>query len=151
LFSRMDAFRFTRSGRRRTIDLLARRIGLSRDGTRAPMQVRNGWRPHGRLLGHQPVALSKDRRFFVQPTRITSFFGLIVPAALGQSFSFDVPVAYPAQNGSLAVVSADFNGDRKPDGRLRVLRQRPGCRNTRRTCPVRYACPALFRSTRRTD
>jgi hypothetical protein len=25
-------------------------LGLSRDGTRAPMQVRNGGRPHGRLL-----------------------------------------------------------------------------------------------------
>src|SRR5437667_9520958 len=49
LFSRMDAFRFTRIGPCRTIDLLARRIGLSRDGTRRPMQVRNGPRPHGRL------------------------------------------------------------------------------------------------------
>ena len=51
LFSRMDAFRFTRNGACRTIDLLARRIGLSRDGTRAPMQVRNGWRPSGRRSG----------------------------------------------------------------------------------------------------
>ena len=49
LFSRMDAFRFTRNGTCRTIDLLARRIGLRRDATRAPMQVRNGWRPQGRL------------------------------------------------------------------------------------------------------
>ena len=44
---------------------------LSRDGTRAPMQVRNGWRPHGRLLD-QPAALSKNGRFFVQPNRTTS-------------------------------------------------------------------------------
>ena len=36
------------------------------------MQVRNGRRPHGRLLGQQPAALPKDRRFFVQPTRTTS-------------------------------------------------------------------------------
>ena len=72
LFSRMDAFRFTRIGACRTIDLLDRRTGLSRDGTRAPMQVRNGWRPHGRLLDHQPAALSKDGRFFVQPTGTTS-------------------------------------------------------------------------------
>jgi hypothetical protein len=74
LFSRMDTFRFTRNGPCRTIDLLARRTGLSRDGTRAPMQVRNGWRPHGRLLVKQPAALSKDCRFFVQPTRTTSKF-----------------------------------------------------------------------------
>src|ERR1700682_984855 len=48
LFSRMDAFRFTRNGACRTIETLARRIGLSRDGTRAPMQVRNGLRASGR-------------------------------------------------------------------------------------------------------
>src|ERR1700733_44636 len=71
LFSRMDAFRFTRNGACRTIDLLARRTGLSRDGTRAPMQVRNGWRPSGRRLG-QPAALSKNGRFFVQPMGSTS-------------------------------------------------------------------------------
>jgi hypothetical protein len=72
LFSRMDAFRFTRCGDCRTIDLLARRIGQRGDATRAPMQVRNGRRPHGRLLVQQPAALSKDCRFFVQPTRTTS-------------------------------------------------------------------------------
>jgi hypothetical protein len=72
LFSRMDAFRFTRCGDCRTIDLLARRTGQRGDATRAPMQVRNGWRPHGRLLAQQPAALSKDCRFFVQPTRTTS-------------------------------------------------------------------------------
>ena len=71
LFSRMDAFCFTRNGTCRTIDLLARRIGLSRDGTRAPMQVRNGWRPSGRRLG-QPAAPSKNGRFFVQPMGSTS-------------------------------------------------------------------------------
>src|ERR1700677_4829618 len=65
LFSRMDAFRFTRTGTCRTIDLLARRIGLSRDGTRAPMQVRNGWRPSGRRLS-QPATPSKNGRLFVQ-------------------------------------------------------------------------------------
>src|SRR5579872_1822831 len=32
-----------------------------------------------------------------------------------QSFSFHPAVSYPAQNGSLATVSADFNGDGKPD------------------------------------
>jgi hypothetical protein len=73
LFSRMDAFRFTRYGDCRTIDLLARRTGQRGDATRAPMQVRNGWRPHGRLLAQQPAALSKDCRFFVQPTRTTSY------------------------------------------------------------------------------
>jgi hypothetical protein len=72
LFSRMDAFRFTRCGDCRTIVLLARRIGQRGDATRAPMQVRNGRRPHGRLLVQQPAALSKDCRFFVQPTRTTS-------------------------------------------------------------------------------
>src|SRR5271170_2031074 len=71
LFSRMDTFRFTRNGACRTIDLLARRIGPSRDGTRAPMQVRNGWRPHGRRLD-QPAAPSKNGRFFVQPMGSTS-------------------------------------------------------------------------------
>src|SRR5579863_1774801 len=60
LFSRMDAFRFTRNSSCRTIDLLARRIGLSRDGTRAPMQVRNGRRPHGRLLVSLPHHLRTD-------------------------------------------------------------------------------------------
>src|ERR1700682_1001895 len=71
LFSRMDAFRFTRNGTCRTIETLARRIGLSRDGTRAPMQVRNGWRPSGRR-SDQPAAPSKNGRFFVQPMGSTS-------------------------------------------------------------------------------
>jgi hypothetical protein len=71
LFSRMDAFRFTRNGTCRTIESLARRIGLSRDGTRAPMQVRNGWRPSGRLRG-QPAAPSKNGRNFVQLMGSTS-------------------------------------------------------------------------------
>src|SRR5579864_939222 len=71
LSSRMDAFRFTRNGACRTIDLLARRIGPRRDATRAPMQVRNGWRPHGRLLG-QPAAPSKNGRTFVQTMGSTS-------------------------------------------------------------------------------
>src|SRR6202163_5010946 len=71
LFSRMDAFRFTRNGACRTIETLARRIGLSRDGTRAPMQVRNGWRPSGRR-SVQAAAPSKNGRFFVQPMGSTS-------------------------------------------------------------------------------
>src|SRR6202521_5673255 len=73
LFSRMDAFRFTRNGACRTIDLLARRVGQRRDATRAPMQVRNGWRPQRRLLG-QPATPSKDCRFFVQTMGSTSLF-----------------------------------------------------------------------------
>src|SRR5215471_803138 len=48
--SRVAAFRFTRFGICRTIDMLDRRTGLSRDGTRAPIQARSGWRPSGRLL-----------------------------------------------------------------------------------------------------
>jgi hypothetical protein len=67
----MDAFRFTRSGACRPIDLLARKIGQRRDAIRAPMQVRNGRRPHGRLLG-QPAAPSKNGRVFVQPMGSTS-------------------------------------------------------------------------------
>jgi hypothetical protein len=35
------------------------------------MQVRNGWRPHGRRLD-QPAAPSKNGRFFVQPMGSTS-------------------------------------------------------------------------------
>ena len=71
LFSRMEAFCFTRNGACRTIEKLARRIGPRRDATRAPMQVRNGWRPHGRLLG-QPVTPSKNGRNFVQLMGSTS-------------------------------------------------------------------------------
>src|SRR5580658_6191720 len=71
LFSRMDAFRFTRNGTCRTIDLLARRIGQRRHATRAPMQVRNGWRPSGRR-SDQPAAPSKNGRFFVQLMGSTS-------------------------------------------------------------------------------
>src|ERR1700682_4794292 len=66
LFSRMDAFLFTENTTCRTIEMLARRIRQRRDATRAPMQARNGWRPHGRLLC-QPATPSKDCRFFVQP------------------------------------------------------------------------------------
>src|ERR1700689_3829313 len=71
LFSRMDAFPFTRIGACPAIDLLARRIGLRRDWSRAPMQVRNGWRTSGSLRG-QPAAPSKNGRFFVQPMGSTS-------------------------------------------------------------------------------
>src|SRR5579872_5507525 len=94
LFSRMHAFRFTRIGACRTIDLLARRIGLSRDGTRAPMQVRNGRRPHGRLLGHQPAALSKDGRFFVQPTRTTLKCHRWLFNSIGHSTTFSLSVQH---------------------------------------------------------
>ena len=71
LFSRMDAFRFTRNGICRTIDLLARRIGQRGDATRAPMQVRNGWRPSGRR-SDQPATPSKNGRSFVQLMGSTS-------------------------------------------------------------------------------
>jgi len=71
LFSRMDAFRFTPNRIRRKIEMLDRRIGQRRDATRAPNQVRNGWRPHGRLL-IQPARPSKDARFFVQTMGSTS-------------------------------------------------------------------------------
>ena len=60
--SRMDAFLTTLSGACRTIDLLVGRIGDCRDATRAPKQVRNGWRLHRRLLV-QPATPSKNRRF----------------------------------------------------------------------------------------
>src|ERR1700688_2590099 len=83
LFSRMDAFRFTRNGTCRTIESLARRIGLSRDGTRAPMQVRNGWRPSGRLRG-QPAAPSKNGRNFVQLMGSTSGCTFSKVATLGR-------------------------------------------------------------------
>jgi hypothetical protein len=54
----------------RTLEMLARGTRLRGDATRAPMQVRNGWRPHRRHLT-QP-ALSKDDRFFVQTMGSTS-------------------------------------------------------------------------------
>jgi hypothetical protein len=60
LFSRMDVFRFTRNGACPTIDLLARRIGLSRDGTRAPMQVRNGGGLRAALLVSPLLHLRMD-------------------------------------------------------------------------------------------
>jgi hypothetical protein len=56
----------------RTLEMLARGTGLRGDATRAPMQVRNGWRPHRRHLT-QPASLSKDDRFFVQMMGSTSF------------------------------------------------------------------------------
>ena len=72
LFSRMDgAFRFTGNSTCLTIEMLDRRIGQRRDATRAPIQARNGWRPHGRLL-NQPARPSKDCRFFVQTMGSTS-------------------------------------------------------------------------------
>ena len=42
---------------------------------RAPIQARNGWRPHGRRLG-QPAIPSKDGRNFVQTMGSTSASGI---------------------------------------------------------------------------
>ena len=70
-FSRREVFFFNAKGTSPTIEMIDRNIGQRRDATRAPIQARNGWRPHGRRLG-QPAAPSKDRRFFVQTTRTTS-------------------------------------------------------------------------------
>jgi transposase len=70
-FSRMDVFPFTANGACRTIEKLDRRVGQRRDATRAPIQARNGWRPHGRRLG-QPATPSKDARNFVQTMGSTS-------------------------------------------------------------------------------
>src|SRR3984893_11369840 len=64
-FSRMDGLFFSGSNTCRTMEGLDRRTGQRRDATRAPNQARNGWRPHGRLLG-QPASPSKDRPNFVQ-------------------------------------------------------------------------------------
>src|SRR5579864_3937646 len=70
--ARMDAFLFTENSTCRTIEMLDRRVGQRRDATRAPIQARNGWRPHGRRLG-QPAAPSKDCRNFVQTMGSTSW------------------------------------------------------------------------------
>ena len=70
-FSGMDVFFFTANGTCRTMERLDRRTGLRRDATRAPIQARNGWRPHGRCLG-QPATPSKDGRNFVQTMGSTS-------------------------------------------------------------------------------
>jgi len=59
------------NGTCRTIERLDGKTGLRRDATRAPMQARNGWRPHGRRLG-QPATPSKNGRNFVHTTRTTS-------------------------------------------------------------------------------
>ena len=72
-FTRMDGFLFSDSGTCSTMEGLDRRIGQRRDATRAPNQVRNGWRPHGRLLG-QPASPSKDTSNFVQTMGSTSGF-----------------------------------------------------------------------------
>jgi hypothetical protein len=50
LFARMDDFAFASTAVCRTMKTLDRRIGQRRDATRAPNQVRNGWRFHDRLL-----------------------------------------------------------------------------------------------------
>jgi hypothetical protein len=73
-FSRMDVFCFTASGTCRTIERLDRKTGLRRDATRAPIQARNGWRPHGRRLA-QPATPSKNGRNFVQTMGSTSYEG----------------------------------------------------------------------------
>ena len=74
LFSRMDAFCFTGTNTRRTIEILVRRIGQRTDATRAVNQARNGWWPQGRRLD-QPATPSEDRRSFVQTMGSTSHFG----------------------------------------------------------------------------
>jgi len=66
-------FCFPANGTCRTIERLDRKTGQRRDATRAPIQARNGWRPHGRPLG-QPAAPSKDSRNFVQTMGSTSRF-----------------------------------------------------------------------------
>src|SRR5665213_3989425 len=48
--TRMDDFAFVVTAVCRTMEKLDRRIGQRRDATRAPIQVRNGWRSHDRLL-----------------------------------------------------------------------------------------------------
>src|SRR5580658_1494478 len=75
LFSRMDAFCFTEKRTCLTIEMLDRRIGQRRDATRAPIQARNGWRPHGRRLT-QPATPSKDWRNFVQTMGSTSHLAI---------------------------------------------------------------------------
>jgi hypothetical protein len=50
LFSRMDGFGFSGLRSCRTLEKLDRRTGQRRDATRAPNQVRNGWRPSGLLI-----------------------------------------------------------------------------------------------------
>ena len=55
----------------RTLEMLARGTGLRGDATRAPMQVRNGWRFSPPPFT-QPASLSKDARFFVQMMGSTS-------------------------------------------------------------------------------
>src|SRR4051812_18448709 len=57
----------------RTLEMLARGTGLRGDATRAPMQVRNGWRLHRRLT--KPASPSKDDRFLVQTMGSTSNLG----------------------------------------------------------------------------
>ena len=49
-FTRMDDFALAVTAVCRTMEKLDRRIGQRRDATRAPIQVRNGWRFHDRLL-----------------------------------------------------------------------------------------------------
>ena len=48
--ARMDDFAFALTEVCRTMETLDRRVGQRRDATRAPNQVRNGWRSHDRLL-----------------------------------------------------------------------------------------------------
>ena len=92
-------FYLLQNGTCRTIEMLDRNIGQRRDATRAPIQARNGWRPHGRPLG-QPAAPSKDRRFFVQTTRTTS--GLLkglIQEALQQVLEAEMEEVLQAEKG----------------------------------------------------
>ena len=72
LLSRMHAMRFTRNRTCRTIEKLARRVGLRRDATRAPMQVRNGMAASSGRRLDQPATPSKTSCFFVQTMGSTS-------------------------------------------------------------------------------
>jgi hypothetical protein len=96
----------------RTLEMLARGTGLRGDATRAPMQVRNGWRPHRRHLT-QPASLSKDDRFFVQTMGSTSTQLLVLkrPPIIkhGRAIEFEVISALFDQSR--------INGNNNPLGR----------------------------------
>src|SRR5260370_1224105 len=57
-FFRMDGFCFSGLRSCRTLERLDRKTGQRRDAIRAPIQPRNGWRPHGRLLATPPHTLT---------------------------------------------------------------------------------------------
>ncbi len=75
---------------------LCRRIGPSRDGTRAPRQVRCGRRLPNRLP-LKPAAPSKDARSFVQPMGSTSV----------QQFANVTAIRADPQRGLIYLVNSD--------------------------------------------